>query len=186
MKLKRFAMIMLAVATLFGGIDVASAQRGGGSHGGAAASGGSHGGSGGSWHGGGGNWNGGSHGGNWNGGSHGGNWHGGHSNFVVGVGFGWPYWGGWGWWPGYYYGGYYPYYPAYNAYPYTYEPYSYDTYPTGTYIQRDAPAAGPARNDYSYYCPDPAGYYPDVRTCAKGWLRVVPQNAPGPTGPTSY
>ncbi len=174
--MKRFAMILLAVATLVGGIGVASAQmRGGGSHGGGAMSGGGHGG--GSWQGGG-SWHGGN---NWNGG----NWHGGHTRFVVGVGFGAPFWG-WGWWPGYYYPPYYPYYPAYSGYPYSYEPYSYDTYPSGTYIEQNAPAPAQARSDYSYYCPDPAGYYPQVRACAKGWLRVVPQNAPGPTGPTSY
>jgi len=167
--MKRFAMIVLAAMTLVGGIGVANAQMHGGSRGGSVASGGWHGG--GSWHG----------GGNWNGG-----WHGGHTRFVVGVGFGAPFWG-WGWWPGYWPGYYCPaYYPAYPAYPYTYEPYSYDAYPSGTYIEQNAPTPSPARGDYSYYCPDPAGYYPQVRTCAKGWLRVVPQNAPGPTGPTSY
>jgi len=168
--MKRFAMILLAAVTLVGGIGVASAQMHG-SHGGSFAGGG--------WHGGGGSWHGGSSwhgGGNWNGG-----WHGGRTRFVVAVGFGAPFWG-WGWWPGYYYPAYYPYYPGYPVY----DSYPYDTYPTGTYIQQNAPAPGTARSDYSYYCPDPAGYYPDVRTCAKGWLRVVPENAPGPTGPTSY
>src|SRR5260221_6108764 len=169
--MKRFAMIVLAAVTLIGGIGVASAQMHG-SHGGGAVSAGAHGG--GSWQGGG-SWHGGN---NWNGG----NWHGGHTRFVVGVGFGAPFWG-WGWWPGYYYPPYYPYYPAYSGYPYSYEPYSYDTYPSGTYIEQNAPAPAQARSDYSYYCPDPAGYYPQVRACAKGWLRVVPQNAPGPTGP---
>jgi hypothetical protein len=169
--MKRFAMIVLAAVTLIGGIGVANAQMHG-SHGGGAMSGGGHGG--GSWQGGG-SWHGGN---NWNGG----NWHGGHTRFVIGVGFGAPFWG-WGWWPGYYYPGYYP---AYPAYPYSYQPYSYDTYPSGTYIEQNAPAPNPARSDYSYYCPDPAGYYPEVRACAKGWLRVVPQNAPGPAGPTSY
>src|SRR6266478_9174177 len=27
-----------------------------------------------------------------------------------------------------------------------------------------------------YYCTDPAGYYPQVRNCAEGWLLVVPDD----------
>jgi hypothetical protein len=108
---------------------------------------------------------------------------------FVGVGFGAPYWG-WGWgWPGYYYPyGYSAYYPYYDY------PYGYDSGYSGTYIEQGAPAAAPpargeyspAPSQYSYYCPDPAGFYPQVPTCAKGWLRVVPPSAPGPTGPGAY
>jgi len=176
--MKRFAMILLAAVGLVGGIGVANAQMHGGSHGG------------GSWSGGhsGGNWSGGHSGGNWSGGSwqggnwHGGNWHrGGHGSRVfVGVGFGAPWWG---WWPGYY-PLYYPYYGAYGYYPYP-DYYSYD-YVEPSYIQQDDSAYQPRsgqRSNYSYYCPDPAGYYPEVQTCAKGWLRVVPQSAPGPGAP---
>jgi hypothetical protein len=52
-----------------------------------------------------------------------------------------------------------------------------------TQTERDAlsePAyrAAPAQT-YRYYCPD-SGYYPSVRTCPAGWLRVVPDGAPGP------
>ena len=36
----------------------------------------------------------------------------------------------------------------------------------------------PPGADYSYYCNDPAGYYPDVPSCPSGWLRVVPGDAP--------
>jgi hypothetical protein len=166
--MKRFAMIVLAAATMLGGIGVAIAQ--GHAHGGASFSGGSH--VGGSWNGGG-SWRG---GGNWHG-------HGGHSRFVVGIGFGAPWWG---WWPGYYYP-YSYYYPAYYAaYPYYYDyPYPYDY--SGGYVEQgssgNTPQSAPAPGQYSYYCPDPAGYYPQVATCSKGWLRVVPQNAPGPSGP---
>ena len=162
--MKRFVMIVLAVIGLIGGIGVASAQHSSRSGSGAVASGQSHSG-GGSWQGG--NWRGGS----WRGGSHG-------SRVFVGVGFGAPWWG---WWPGYYYPyyGYYGYYPYADYYPYEYaEP---------TYIQQDTPAYNPPRggqrSEYSFYCPDPAGYYPQVQTCAKGWLRVVPQSAPGPGAP---
>ena len=176
--MKRFAMILLAAVGLVGGIGVASAQMHGGSHGGGGWSGGHSAGS----------WSGGHSGGNWSGGSWhgGGNWHGGHGSRVfVGFGFGAPWWG---WWPGYYpYSGYYSGYPYYSAYPYYADyPYGYDYAPQG-YVQRDAPTYTQPRSfqggEYSYYCPDPAGYYPEVQTCAKGWLRVVPQNAPGPGAP---
>jgi hypothetical protein len=33
----------------------------------------------------------------------------------------------------------------------------------------NAPARAPAQ--FRYYCPD-AGYYPDVRTCPKGWVQM--------------
>jgi len=163
--MKRFAMILVAAALMIGGTGVAMAQHGGG-HGG--GGGGSHSGGGGGWHGGGGSWHGG--GGSWHGG--GGSWHGGHggwgwhgTSFVIGVGGPW-----WGWWPAYY-----PYAPMYDS---------------GTYVQRpdagyqgDATQGAPEQGGYQYYCPNPAGYYPQVPTCAAGWLRVVPPNAPGPTAP---
>ena len=86
--------------------------------------------------------------------------------------------------PTYYYG--YPYYgPYYGGYPYD-SGYDY----SGGYVEQGSggspqavPAPSQPRAEYSYYCPDPAGYYPQVATCPKGWLRVVPQNAPGPTSP---
>jgi hypothetical protein len=176
--MKRFAMILFAAAMLVGGTGVASAQMhgggmSGGMHGGGSWSGGGNGGGGG-WHGGGGGWNGGGwHGGGyWHGGWYGAGWYG------VGIGLGYPWWG-WGW-PGYYN----PYYASYPAYPYySGYPVSYD-YSAPTYIQQDAPAYTERRyssqgENYLYYCPDPAGYYPQVPACAKGWLRVVPSPGPG-------
>jgi hypothetical protein len=53
--------------------------------------------------------------------------------------------------------------------PFFWDPYYNDPtlYPVGTvYTSPD--------NNYSYYCNDPAGYYPDVPSCPNGWLRVVP------------
>jgi hypothetical protein len=132
---------------------------------------------------GGGNWSGG-HGGNWSGG-HGGNWSGGHG----GHGSGGHWSGGRGGWygGGRYYGGHRYYYPRYGGfgsiyfgvpwywpsyyYPYTY--YDYPAYydaPTQVYVEPPAPAT-------QFYCPD-AGYYPAVRTCPRGWLRVVPDAPP--------
>lgn len=183
--MKRFAIILLAAAGLVGSVGVASAQhRGGSSSGGSMHSGDSGwqgGGSG--WHGGGSGWRGG--GSSWHGGGnwHGGGWNGHGSRFFVGVGFGAPWWG---WGPGYY--SYYPYSSYYSAYPYYADyPYGYD-YTAPGYVQRDAPTYTQPRSfqggEYSYYCPDPAGYYPQVATCASGWLRVVPSGTPGPTAPT--
>jgi hypothetical protein len=171
---KKFLIAAVAALALATVATTASAQRGGG------GGGMSHSGGGGGWQGGGGgNWHGGS-GGNWHGG--GGNWHGGHDGhshfgFAVGFPFYWPYYG-------YYpYGGYYPYAYGYG-YPY-YDGYSsyYDSGAPQTYIQRDsgdtfAPAGPPQRSQYSYYCTDPAGYYPQVATCPSGWLTVVPNAAP--------
>ena len=36
-------------------------------------------------------------------------------------------------------------------------------------------------SNYWYYCPDPAGYYPDTQTCPGGWLEVVPNRTADPT-----
>ncbi len=181
--MKRFAMILLAAVSLVGMSGFASAQSHGGMHGG--GGGGSW--SGGGWHGGGGGWHGGS--GGWHGG--GGYWHGGggywHGGYRGG-GWGW-YWPGvaigWGWgWPYYYpyYGGYYG--AGYGSYPYGAD------YSTQTYIQQDAPAYSEGQGQFSqggpaflYYCPDPAGYYPQVPSCSKGWMRVLPPGAPGPGAP---
>jgi hypothetical protein len=128
----------------------------------------------------GGNWGGG-HGGNWSGG-HGGNWSGGH-RFNGGFrghdfhgnrfhghgfrGFGSVFIGTPWWWGPAYYG-----YPVYYDYPAA--TYYYDD-PSDVYIERVPPSESPAPQT-RFYCPD-TGYYPAVRTCPRGWLRVVPDNA---------
>jgi hypothetical protein len=33
-------------------------------------------------------------------------------------------------------------------------------------------------DNYWYYCPDPQGYYPYIRNCASGWMKVVPDATP--------
>lgn len=43
------------------------------------------------------------------------------------------------------------------------------------YIQQEPPAQEPY---YWYYCPNPAGYYPNVKECPSGWLTVVPPASP--------
>jgi len=32
----------------------------------------------------------------------------------------------------------------------------------------------PATNGYWYYCQSPEGYYPYVKQCPRGWMKVVP------------
>jgi hypothetical protein len=183
---KKFLIAAVAALALAAVATTASAQhRGGGGSGGGSWGGGSSHGSG--------SWGGGSsHGsGSWHGG---GNWHGGHDGhahfgFAVGFPFYWPYYS-----YGYYPYGYYPYgygYPDYDG---------YSSYYGGgapqTYIQRDtgdaiAPAgppqrsqfSSPQRSQYSYYCTDPAGYYPQIANCPSGWLTVVPNSAPSAPAP---
>jgi hypothetical protein len=54
------------------------------------------------------------------------------------------------------------YYPYGYAYPYGDSPYAY-SYPYAD-----------DSSSYQWYCPNPAGYYPDVQSCATAWLQVVP------------
>ena len=169
--MKRILLATVAALGIALGSGTALAQHnGGGGHSG-----------GGSWHGGGG------HGGDWHGGGGHGGWHGG-SHFAIGIGFPGFYWGpGWGYpYYGYYVYPYYASYPYYAGYPYYYsdEP-VYEPGPS-TYIQRDMNSGTPSsgapvgEGQYSYYCPDPAGYYPQLQNCPKGWLKVVPDAGPRP------
>lgn len=98
----------------------------------------------------------------------------GEAHFRGGVWIG-PVWGP-GWW-----GPSYPY-PYYGSpYPYAAPPVIIRQEPQ-EYIQQQAPAPQPRQEQYWYYCPDPQGYYPGVKACPKGWLKVVP--SPGtPTAP---
>ena len=74
---------------------------------------------------------------------------------------GWPYVG----WPYAFYGG-----SPYVGWPY---------YPSG---MTEAPPADsePAQPQpyYWYYCQDPQGYYPYVKSCPGGWIEVVPKATP--------
>lgn len=90
---------------------------------------------------------------------------GGHGGGHFGVGL-WvgPGWGPWWGWP--YYPYYYPYYSA--------PPVVIQQQPD-TYIQEAPQSEEPS---YWYFCPDPKGYYPYVKKCPKGWLRVVPSQTP--------
>jgi hypothetical protein len=103
----------------------------------------------GAWHGGSGHHGGGErHGG--------GSWHG-----SIWIGPGWGEWGPW-WWGPPYYPYYYPYYPE-----------------TPAVIQQQPPVyVQPEEEYYWYFCQNPQGYYPYVKKCPGGWLKVIPPAPP--------
>ena len=88
--------------------------------------------------------------------------HGGGHGPRIGVGL----WLGPGWWPGWgwpnYYPSYYPYYPAEQT----------------IVIQQpevyEQPAPRIEQPIYWYFCKEPQGYYPYVKQCPSGWMKVVP------------
>ncbi|HAM52592.1 MAG TPA: hypothetical protein DCP92_18540 [Nitrospiraceae bacterium] len=84
---------------------------------------------------------------------------------VVWVGPGWgPWWG-----PAYYPYSYGPYYPYYSPPPYAAQQQSQ------VYVQQ---TQQPEEQSYWYFCTNPQGYYPYIKQCPKGWLKVVPPSAP--------
>lgn len=72
-----------------------------------------------------------------------------------------------------YYGGYgYPPFPSYSYYP----PVVIVPATPPVYIQQpSALTASPPETNYWHYCENPAGYYPYVKKCPGGWLKVAPQ-----------
>jgi hypothetical protein len=98
------------------------------------------------------------------GGFHGGGFHGHgfvHTRIFIGGGFGWWGWPGW-WGPGWW-GAPYPYYATSPA-----------------VVQQAPPAYSPAPQpeQYWYYCQESQAYYPYVKQCPQGWMKVVPQAQP--------
>jgi hypothetical protein len=197
---KRFTIVFIA-AILSVGILIAPAilEAGGGPVGSGWAGGGHSGGHGG-YGGSGGYYGGGPVGSGWAGGGHSGGYYGGHYGGPVGGHWGGYYGGHYGGYYGghghYYGGGYYPYwgyypfawgawiggrpyggwpYASYAGWPYLGWPY----YPSGV---AEVPPAysepAPHQPDYWYYCQDPQGYYPYVKSCPGGWIPVVPNVTP--------
>jgi hypothetical protein len=91
-------------------------------------------------------------------------------------------------WRGYY-GGWHRHYPAWGFRFYWGGPFVVGPpwYPYGYYaapppvIQQQAPVyvqPQQPQENYWYYCQDPQGYYPYVKTCPGGWMKVVPEPAP--------
>ena len=87
----------------------------------------------------------------------GGGGHGGHVGIGILLG---PWWG---------FG--YPFYPNYPYYPYYAAPPVVSPPEAEVYVQ---PAPQAEETGYWYYCRDPEGYYPYVKRCPNGWMRVVP------------
>jgi hypothetical protein len=94
----------------------------------------------------------------------------GQAHFRGGIWVG-PVWGP-GWW-----GPPYPYPYAYG-YPYAAPPTVVIQQQPQQYIEQPAQQS---EQQYWYFCPDPQGYYPYVKACPKGWMRVVPTTAPPET-----
>ncbi len=112
---------------------------------------------------------------------HGGGW-GGNSGWHGGGGWRGGRWYGGGWYGGLYldpwwYADAYPYYAYSGAI-------GYDAYPAAVvapasppvYVNQSGAAAAPS-GDW-YYCQNPAGYYPYVKSCSQAWERV-PAKPPG-------
>ena len=93
--------------------------------------------------------------------------HGGNVGIGLWLGPGW--WPGWGW-PGYYPSYYYPYYQ---------EPPIVIQQPE-VYVQ---PAPQEQSPTYWYFCKESQGYYPYVKQCPGGWMKVVPTPPGQTTGP---
>jgi len=91
--------------------------------------------------------------------------HGGHGR----VSFRGSIWVGPGWWGPWGYPYAYPYYPYY--YPYYAEPPVVIERQAPVYVQ---PNQQQEESDYWYYCTKPQGYYPYIKKCPGGWLKVVP------------
>jgi hypothetical protein len=89
---------------------------------------------------------------------------GGHGDGHVGVGV----WLGPGWWGPNYYPFYYPYFPPEQRIVIEQQP--------EMYVQ-PAPQAE-EQQIYWYYCKEPKGYYPYVKQCPSGWMKVVPSLPP--------
>ena len=104
-------------------------------------------------------------------------YYGGHGHYYGGHGYYYGWGPGWGvaWGLGYpYYG--YPYYPYYGAAPVIVEQPA-----TEVYMQPDLQEAAPSQpveTGYWYYCQNPQGYYPYVKQCPNGWMKVVPSPPP--------
>ncbi len=95
---------------------------------------------------------------------HGGYYHGG-GHVIVNGGF-W-FGPGWGWGPRWWGPAGYPY--PYHSYP----PYVIQQ---PSLYEMQAPQQH--QEYYWYFCPDSKNYYPYVKQCPKGWLKVVPPKGP--------
>ncbi len=89
---------------------------------------------------------------------------GGHFRGGVGLYIGgpFPYY-----YPPYYYPPYYPSYPQTIVVPA--QPQVYIQQDTQPQVQQQTPAT-----NYWYHCDNPEGYYPYIKDCPGGWMKVLP------------
>jgi hypothetical protein len=89
---------------------------------------------------------------------------GGHFRGGVGLYIGgpFPYY-----YPPYYYPPYYPSYPQTIVVPA--QPQVYIQQDTQPQVQQQAPVT-----NYWYHCDNPEGYYPYIKDCPGGWMKVLP------------
>jgi len=83
-----------------------------------------------------------------------------HGGWRIGIGIG-PIWPWWGWGP--------YYYPPYSA-PVVIQQ-------QAPVYEQQAPQAEPQQY-YWYYCAESKAYYPYVKQCPGGWMKVVPTPTP--------
>jgi len=98
----------------------------------------------------------------------------GHPRWWVGHPGWWGYPGWWG--PRFYWGGPVVGFP----YPYAY-PYPYPYYVPPPVVTQEPPVYSEPeqqQSDYWYYCQNPQGYYPYIKSCPGGWMKVVPNVTP--------
>jgi hypothetical protein len=85
-------------------------------------------------------------------------------------------WIGPGWGPGWYGAPYYGYsYPYYTAPPVVIQQEPQE------YVYQPAPQSD--EQQYWYFCTEAKAYYPYVKKCPGGWVKVVPTPAPTPAPP---
>jgi hypothetical protein len=84
-------------------------------------------------------------------------------------------WIGPGWGPGWYDR------PYYYPYPYVVEQPTVIVQPSEAYSQPAPQQPAPA-DSYWYYCRNPQGYFPYVKSCPEGWMKVVPTPPQPPEG----
>jgi hypothetical protein len=100
---------------------------------------------------------------------------------VLVFGGGWHGGWGYGWGPRFYWGGSVAVWP----FPYFYYPYYYPYYASPPVVIQQQPQvySEPVQQPYYwYYCQNPQGYYPYVKSCPGGWMKVEPHVAPPSPG----
>jgi hypothetical protein len=90
-----------------------------------------------------------------------------------------PFWYGYPYYPGFYYPPAYGYPPVYGYPPAAYAPPALVQPSPPAYVQQQVPV-GPPPPYYWYYCQDARAYYPYVKQCPRGWMKV--QAPSGPAG----